>query len=152
MNLHRLHAVQPLPISLEAAWSFFSDPNNLPAITPPWLSFEVSSPAPERMYAGMILTYRVKPMLAIPVSWVTEITHVREPHYFVDEQRFGPYRFWHHEHHFRDAANGVELEDLIHYALPFGWLGQGVNALLVRRQLDEIFAFRRQALVERFGP
>ena len=151
MKLYRVHRVQQLPLSLDEAWAFFSDPNNLPAITPPSLGFEVTSEPPGEMYAGMILTYRVRPLFGIPVSWVTEITHVRAPHFFVDEQRFGPYRFWHHEHHFRETGAGVEVEDLVHYALPFGWLGRAVNRLTVRRRLDEIFTYRGRILRERFG-
>ena len=151
MKLHRLRFTQMLPIPPGEAWDFFSDPRNLPIITPPWLGFEVTSEVPDRMYAGMILSYRVRPVFGIPVTWVTEITHVDAPAFFVDEQRFGPYRFWHHEHHFRPAAGGVESEDLVHYAMPFGWAGEAVNALLVRKQLEEIFTFRREVLQKRFG-
>ena len=151
MKLYRLRYAQTLPISPEEAWDFFSDPHNLPVITPPWLGFEVTGEAPERMHAGMILTYRVSPALGIPVHWVTEITHVDEPTFFVDEQRFGPYKFWHHQHHLRPVEGGVESVDLVHYAMPFGPLGRAVNNLMVRKRLEEIFTFRRQVLRERFG-
>lgn len=151
MKLHRLHAVQRLPLSPAAAWDFFVRPENLPLITPPWLGFELTCRPPEAMYAGLILTYRLRPALRLPVRWVTEITHVEVPHFFVDEQRFGPYRFWHHQHHFRAVEGGVEMTDEVHYALPLGPLGGAVHALSVRRRLDDIFRFRRAALTERFG-
>lgn len=135
---------------MDAAWSFFSNPHNLAAITPPWLRFTVTSDVPETMYAGMILTNNVHPFQRISVNWITEITHVDAPTFFVDEQRFGPYRFWHHQHRFTAQENEVLVEDIVHYALPFGWLGQAVNGITVQRQLREIFAYRRKVLQERF--
>jgi len=149
MKLHRLDALQKLPISIQEAWDFFSDPHNLARITPGWMGFEVTSPPQERMYAGMIITYRVRPLLNVPMRWVTEITHVDEPHRFVDEQRFGPYRFWHHQHHFREIAGGVEATDNVHYALPPG--GGAVRRALVAPRLREIFAHRREVLERTFG-
>ncbi|HEX6747489.1 MAG TPA: SRPBCC family protein [Longimicrobium sp.] len=150
MKLHLLQATQNLPVSLSEAWDFFSDARNLARITPPSMGFEVTSALPGRMYAGMLITYRIRPLLGLPVSWVTEITHVDEPHRFVDEQRFGPYRFWHHQHLFREVAGGVEMRDLVHYALPPG--GGAVRRFLVAPRLEEIFAFRRQALERLLGP
>jgi len=147
-----LREVQRLPISLPEAWSFFSDPRNLPRITPPSLGLEPTSGLPERMYPGMIVTYNVRPIPWVSVGWVTEITHVREPVLFVDEQRFGPYRFWHHEHHFREVDGGVEMEDIVHYALPFGTIGRVFGGSLVRRRLEQIFSFRRRFLAREFDP
>jgi len=147
-----LREVQRLPISLAEAWTFFSDPRNLSRITPPSLGLEPTSDLPEKMYPGMIVTYRVRPIPWIRVGWVTEITHVRETSLFVDEQRFGPYRFWHHEHHFREIEGGVEMEDIVHSALPLGGVGRVVAGPLVRRRLDRIFAFRRRFLEREFGP
>ncbi len=146
-----LREVQRLPISLPEAWSFFSDPRNLSRITPPSLGLEVTSDLPGVMYSGMIITYLVRPIPWVSVGWVTEITHVREPVLFVDEQRFGPYRFWHHEHHFREVEGGVEMEDIVHYALPFGTIGRVFGGPLVRRRLEQIFSFRRRFLVREFG-
>ncbi len=146
-----LREVQRLPISVPEAWEFFSDPRNLSRITPPSLGLEVTSDLPGKMYPGMIITYRVRPIPWVPVGWVTEITHVREPSLFVDEQRFGPYRFWHHEHHFREVEGGVEMEDLVLYVLPLGWVGRVFGGPLVRRRLVEIFAFRRRFLEREFG-
>lgn len=151
MKLHRLHRRQRLPVSPEEAWAFFSDPQNLPLITPPWLDFQLTSAVPERMHPGMILTYTIRPFLGLKVRWVTEITHVDTPHFFVDEQRFGPYRFWHHQHHFREAKGGVEVEDVVHYALPFGPLGTFAHRLTVGGQLERIFSYRCEILEQRFG-
>jgi ligand-binding SRPBCC domain-containing protein len=149
--LRRLECRQTLPLSLPQAWAFFSRPENLARITPPDLGFEVTSPLPEQMYAGMIVTYRVRPFGGPCVSWVTEISHVREPEFFVDEQRSGPYRFWHHQHHFRAVAAGVEMTDLVHYQLPFGRVGDLLTGALVARRLTAIFSYRRQALAGLFG-
>jgi ligand-binding SRPBCC domain-containing protein len=151
MKLLSLQARQVLPISLDEAWSFFSDPRNLSRITPPSMAFEVTSEVPDRIYAGLIITYRVRPLLRVPMQWVTEITHVREPHFFVDEQRFGPYRFWHHQHLFREVEGGVEVSDWVHYALPVGAPRALVDRLLVGPQLRRIFGFREQTLARMFG-
>lgn len=151
MKLHLLRAEQSLPIPLDRAWDFFSDPRNLAEITPPALGFRIRSELPERMHAGMIVTYTVTPLLGVPVTWVTEITHVEEGRFFVDEQRFGPYRFWHHQHHFREIPGGVQVRDLIHYAMPRLPAAGIARRLLVGPQLRHIFAHRRRVLAERFG-
>jgi len=151
MRLERLTSSCLLPVGLDAAWEFFSDPRNLERITPPSLGIEITSDLPERMHPGMLVTYRVRPFPGFPVRWVTEITHVREPILFVDEQRFGPYRFWHHQHHFREIDGGTEVIDRVHYALPFGFLGWLLGSGIVRRQLAEIFSFRKRFLEEAFG-
>lgn len=151
MKLEVIHRQQRLPISLQTAWDFFSDPRNLHEITPPELGFQVTSPPVEKMYPGMIITYNITPLFGIARRWITEITHVAEPHLFVDEQRFGPYRFWHHQHLFREISGGVEIEDLVHYIIPFGRLGQIVAARLVRKELQRIFDFRSEVLSKKFG-
>lgn len=151
MRIESLQAVQVVPASPGEAWAFFSDPRNLARITPPSLGIRITSPVPERMHPGMIVTYSVRALAGIRAGWVTEITHVREPDLFVDEQRFGPYRFWHHQHLFRPVAGGVEVRDVVHYALPFGLPGRLAGGPIVRRRLREIFAFRRRALEEIFG-
>lgn len=149
MKLHVLEREQRLPIAPGTAWDFFSDARNLARITPPDMGFEVTSRLPERMYAGMIITYRVRPLLGVPVTWVTEITHVDEGRLFVDEQRFGPYRFWHHQHLFREIPGGVEVGDIIHYALPPG--AGPVRPFLVTPRLESIFDHRRAVLEKMFG-
>lgn len=151
MKVHRFAVRQRLAVDSAAAWRFFSDPGNLPHITPPWLGFEVVDDVPPRMYAGMIVRYRVRPLAGIPLSWTTEITHVREGEFFVDEQRFGPYRFWHHQHHFRPVEGGTEVEDVVHYALPADPASRPLASLLVGRRLDDIFGYRRRVLADRFG-
>jgi ligand-binding SRPBCC domain-containing protein len=149
MRLHRLEAIQRLPIPLALAWEFFADAGNLAKITPPWLRMKVTSPLPPRMYPGMIVTYRIRPVAGVPVTWVTEITHVVEGRLFVDEQRHGPYRMWHHEHHFREVEGGVETRDLVHYALPAG--GGVAHRWMVAPRLKQIFDFRREFLTRTFG-
>lgn len=152
MAIHTLHQRQILPTTREEAWAFFTDPRNLAKITPPGMGFVTVTPdLPSRIHAGLMIKYRVSPLAGIPMTWLTEITHVREGEYFVDEQRVGPYSLWHHEHHFHATADGkVEMEDRITYVLPFGWLGNLVHPFLVKPQLDRIFAFREKAVREIF--
>jgi ligand-binding SRPBCC domain-containing protein len=151
MKLHVLERTQEIPIALEEAWVFFSNPANLSLLTPPGLGFSMITPAPEKIYQGLILTYKVTPFLGLPIDWVTEITHVRDGEYFVDDQRIGPYRLWHHRHDFIKIDGGVEVRDTVHYALPMGPLGDLAHKLLVRRQLKVIFDFRSEYLTQRFG-
>jgi ligand-binding SRPBCC domain-containing protein len=150
MRLFTLSTVQRLGVGLDEAWSFFSDPANLQEITPPSLDFQIVSELPDRMYAGLIVVYRVTALPRVPMSWVTEITHVDAPHMFVDEQRFGPYRFWHHQHHFAEIPGGVEVRDIVHYAPPRP-LAPLVERFLVGPRLRGIFGHRRKVLAERFG-
>ena len=151
MSVHRLHRFQRLDATIEDAWRFFSDPRNLPLLTPPWLGFEITSPLTQGIYTGQIVTYRVRPLFGVPVTWVTEITAVEALHRFVDEQRVGPYGFWHHQHQLHTVEGGVEVEDLVHYALPLGPAGSIINRFLVAPRLHQIFAFRRRVLAEKFG-
>lgn len=150
--VYNIKTVQRIPLSLEQAWDFFSQPANLKAITPSHLGFEITSQHHgQRMYPGQIIEYRVKPLLGIPLYWMTEITHVIEQQFFVDEQRFGPYSLWHHQHHFKAIEGGVEMTDIVHYKLPLWWLGDLANALMVRQQLRGIFAYRYAAVDRLFG-
>jgi ligand-binding SRPBCC domain-containing protein len=152
MSFYAIRYVQHIPIPLSQAWDFFSSPENLATITPDYMQFRITSERPvPRAYAGQIITYIVKPLLGIPMRWMTEITHVATEKYFVDEQRIGPYRIWHHEHHFKATDNGVEMTDIVHYQLPLGWLGRLAHALFVRRQLENIFAYRAQKVKELLG-
>jgi ligand-binding SRPBCC domain-containing protein len=151
MKLFQINRQQCLPLSIEEAWTFFSDPRNLQKITPPSLRFEVLSDLPERIYPGELITYRIRPFLGIPLKWITEITHVFEPRLFIDEQRFGPYRFWQHQHHFRRIAGGVEVRDLVHYSLYGGPLASLIDTAVVRKQLTTIFDYRREYLEKTFG-
>lgn len=153
MSIHTLHRTLEIAATREAAWAFFSNPRNLARITPPALDFQITTPdLPEHIHAGMMIQYRVRPLLGIAMTWLTEITHVSEGDRFVDEQRVGPYAIWHHEHWFRESSPGcVEIEDRVTYRLPFGWLSEPVHALVVVRQLKAIFDYRTKAVEEVFG-
>lgn len=151
MKIYTLHAKQNLPITMEEAWNFLSNPKNLKVITPDYMGFNIQSGAERPMFAGQIIEYIVTPILGIKTKWVTEITHVVDKEYFVDEQRFGPYALWHHKHFIKEIDGGVEMEDLLHYKLPFGILGQLVHPFLVKPKLNEIFEYRKNKLVELFG-
>lgn len=148
--MHTLTRKQYLPISLEKAWSFFATPKNLNEVTPKELDFKILGDIPDVMYEGLIIQYYVKPMLNIPVLWVTEITHIKEGKYFVDEQRKGPYKTWHHEHHFEEVDGGVMMTDILHYDIGkslFGWVA---GKLFVHKKVSEIFDFRFKALESYF--
>ncbi len=146
-----LKYLQKLPISMQESWEFFSSPTNLKILTPQHLNFEiVKDHGHTKMYAGQIIAYRIRPILNFPIEWVSEISHIQEPYYFIDEQLFGPYKFWHHEHRFNPIPNGVEVVDTIHYKLPFGFLGKVLQSK-VKQDLESIFSFRRAKLEELFG-
>lgn len=149
--MYKIEREQFLPIPLQEAWDFFSSPSNLAKITPTSLGFVVHGSVPERMYPGLFIQYTVSPLLGIPMRWVTEITHVREGEYFVDEQRVGPYSIWHHEHFFTAVEGGVLMRDVVHYKVPLGILGQLVHPLIVRPKLEQIFSFRWEANERMFG-
>ena len=151
MKIYTLHSKQNLPITLQQAWDFFSDPKNLKTITPSYMSFIIKSGAEKPMFAGQIIQYIVTPVLGIKTKWVTEITHVENKKYFVDEQRFGPYALWHHKHFLKEIPGGVEMEDIVDYKIPMGFLGQLVHPFLVKPKLKEIFEHREKKLIELFG-
>jgi ligand-binding SRPBCC domain-containing protein len=151
-KVYTIKTVQKVPVSLEEAWDFFSKPSNLAAITPDNLGFNIISKYHgERMYPGQIIEYTVKPVLGIPLYWMTEITHVEDHKYFVDEQRFGPYSMWHHQHHFKQVEGGVEMTDIVHYKLPLFFLGDIAHALFVKAQLTHIFDYRFEAVEKKYG-
>lgn len=152
MSFHQLIKTQKVPADLDTVWAFISRPENLKAITPPYMGFDIRTPnLPEIMYPGMIVHYKVSPVAGIKLSWVSEISHIREKAYFVDEQRSGPYAMWHHEHAIEAIEGGVLMTDIISYKLPLGPLGDLAHWLFVRRQLEGIFAYRKQALDRIFG-
>lgn len=140
-----------MPISVDEAWNFLSDPKNLKRITPDYMGFKIISGDDRDMYPGQIIEYIVTPVLGIPTKWVTEITHVVDRQFFVDEQRFGPYALWHHKHFIKPIQGGVIMEDIVHYKLPFGILGQLVHPIIVKPKLNEIFKHRERTLIELFG-
>lgn len=148
---YTLRRKQTLATDIQEAWDFFLDPHNLPLITPPSLGFKITTDVPSSMYPGMIIGYKVHPLLGIPVTWVTEITQIREPSFFIDEQRYGPYRMWHHQHIFEAGRDGTTMTDIIDYVVPYGLLGVGLNRLVIGRKLRQIFDYREKALQARFG-
>lgn len=151
MKIYTLHKKQNLPISVDEAWDFLSDPRNLKTITPDYMGFHILSGADRPMFPGQIIQYIVTPVLGIKTKWVTEITHVKDKEYFVDEQRFGPYSLWHHKHFIKPIEGGVEMEDIVDYKVPMGILGQLVHPILVKPKLEEIFNYRTKKLEELFG-
>ncbi|WP_438973648.1 SRPBCC family protein [Polaribacter sp.] len=151
MKIYTLHKSQKLPISLDKAWQFLSDPKNLKTITPAYMSFDILSKIDRPLYTGQIIQYHVTPLLGIKTKWVSEITHIQEKEYFVDEQMYGPYALWHHKHFVKEIEGGVLLEDIIDYKVPLGILGQIVHPFLVQPKLEEIFKYRQEKLTELFG-
>ena len=151
-KVYSLKTIQLIPANINTAWDFFSNPANLQQITPNNLGFKIiSKHHGEKMYAGQLIEYTVKPLLAIPLYWMTEITHVQDKKYFVDEQRYGPYRLWHHQHHFKEVSGGVEMMDIVHYKLPFWFVGDIANSLFVSKQLKTIFDYRKEKVEQLFG-
>jgi ligand-binding SRPBCC domain-containing protein len=149
MPIYKLERTEIVQTSLENCWQFFSDPRNLAKITAPSLKLQVQSALPEQIYPGQLIEYIVRPLLGIPVRWLTEIVQVDSPRYFADEQRVGPYRMWHHEHFFREIGDAVtECRDLVHYIPPFGPMGALLDALFIKGQLAKIFDFRAQVLTQ----
>ncbi len=150
--MQELYFTQQLPITLDEAWLFFSNPANLKEITPAHMDFVVTSKHHgEKMYPGQIIRYIVKPVLGIPLNWCTEITHVVDRKYFIDEQRFGPYAFWHHQHHFAEVDGGVVMTDILNYKVPLGFLGDIADAVFINNEVKVIFEYRKKVLTERFG-
>ena len=150
-KIYRLQHEQLLNTTLDKAWAFFSAAENLQQITPSYMRFDVTSPQTNKpVYAGQIITYKIHPVLGIPLNWMTEITHVKEGQYFIDEQRRGPYSLWHHQHHFEAVEDGVKMTDIVHYALPFGIFGQFAHVLFVKKQLKDIFSYRKEKVAGLF--
>jgi len=151
-KVYSIKTIQTIPVSVAEAWDFFSSPANLKEITPAKLGFNIiSTHHGDTMYAGQIIEYKVSPVLGIPLYWMTEITQVVDKKYFVDEQRYGPYSMWHHQHHFKLVDGGVEMTDIVHYKLPFWFLGDIAQELFVKKQLQHIFDYRYAVVEKRFG-
>ncbi|HCY42040.1 MAG TPA: hypothetical protein DHV48_11905 [Prolixibacteraceae bacterium] len=150
-GIYTLEVQQFLNISLAEAWEFFSSPDNLAKITPPHMGFIITSGTPAKMYPGQIISYKVSPFPGFKTNWVTEITQVTNQCFFVDEQRFGPYQMWHHEHRFEVQGNGVLMTDRVSYKLPLGFLGRIAHAIFVKEQLKQIFSYRIAVMEQRFG-
>ena len=151
MKIFRLEKSINLPITIEECWQFFSSPKNLKVITPVYMGFNIIDVEETSMYPGQIIKYNVTPLFGINMKWVTEISHAEKNKFFVDEQRFGPYKFWHHKHIFKVIDGGVKVIDILDYALPFGFLGVLFHPYLIKPKLDEIFNYREKKLIEIFG-
>lgn len=152
MASYQFTRTQMIPATVDEVWTFISNPANLKEIAPAYMGFKVlSNSGSDTMYAGMIITYIVKPVMGIPVKWMTEITQVKEKEYFVDEQRMGPYKMWHHQHKIRAIDGGVLMTDIVTYIPPFWFLGAIANSLFIKKQLERIFNFRINAINEKFG-
>jgi ligand-binding SRPBCC domain-containing protein len=149
-GIYTLEVKQFIGIPIAEAWDFFSSPGNLSKITPEQMGFIITSGAAGKMYTGQIITYKVSPFPGFTTNWVTEITHVSEGRFFVDEQRFGPYSMWHHEHHFEVQGNGVLMTDRVSYKLPFGFLGRIAHFIFVKKQLRQIFEYREKFLEQAY--
>lgn len=152
MAFYQLKTEQRIPATMQEVWDFIRSPQNLKKITPAHMGFDIlTKDIPNQMYPGMIIAYKVSPILGIKMTWVTEITHVEEGHYFVDEQRVGPYKVWHHEHFIREENGEVVMSDIVTYVPPLGFLGAIANTLLIKKQLKQIFDFRFAAVEKAFG-
>ena len=149
--MYQFKTTQKLNISINEAWNFLSNPKNLKDITPEYMRFDIISGDDKKMFPGQIIEYILTPVFNIPFKWVTEITHVKQKKYFVDEQRFGPYSFWHHKHFIKEVEDGVIMEDIVHYKLPLGIIGRLAHRLFVKNKVEEIFSFRRKKLDSLFN-
>ena len=152
MPFYQLIKTQKIPATMEQVWEFMSNPANLQQITPSYMGFKITSISGNQgMYPGMIISYKVKPVLNLPITWVTEITHVKYLEFFVDEQRLGPYKMWHHQHKIEPIDGGVLMTDIVTYIPPFGFLGAIANTIFIENQLKNIFDFRKKAVEQIFG-
>jgi len=147
MAFYQFKKTQHFDNSIEELWNFISNPKNLKHITPEYMGFDImTDDLPDKMYEGMIISYKVAPLLGIKTNWVTEITHITDKKYFVDEQRVGPYKIWHHQHFLESTSDGTLMKDIVSYSPPLGILGRIANQLIIKKKLEEIFEFRFQAL------
>lgn len=152
MSFYQFKRQQVLTKSKDELWDFISNPKNLKKITPAYMGFDITSvDVPDKIYKGMIISYKLSPVFGMKTNWVTEITQVTPGSYFVDEQRVGPYKMWHHQHFLEPKDGGTLMTDIISYQVPFGFLGSLANGIIVKRKLEEIFEYRNKALKELFG-
>jgi ligand-binding SRPBCC domain-containing protein len=152
MPFYQFTRTQKLPVSINEIWDFISSPLNLKDITPEHMGFDVTSKnGQDKMYPGMIITYKVSPLFGIKLNWVTEITHVKDFEFFVDEQRIGPYKLWHHQHLIEPIEGGILMTDIVTYQPPLGLLGAIANTIIIKSQLRDIFDYREKMLENRFG-
>ncbi|OFX27612.1 MAG: hypothetical protein A2041_03060 [Bacteroidetes bacterium GWA2_31_9b] len=150
--MYKIRKTQQIPINISRAWDFFSKPENMGLITPSYMKFSIISRSDVGdMYPGMIITYTISPVLDIKIKWATEITQIKKHKYFIDNQIKGPYTIWHHEHHFNEIENGIEMTDILFYDLPYGFIGRFVHEIFVKKKVEEIFSYREHKIKELFG-
>ena len=149
--MHQLVKHQFVATDMESCWKFFSRPENLNEITPPDMQFKILTEVPEKVYTGLMIAYKVSPFPGWTTNWITEITHVEDGRMFIDEQRYGPYQLWHHEHHFKEVEGGIQMTDIVSYLAPFGFLGRWMEPFIIRPKIESIFSFREQKIEEIFG-
>ena len=150
MKTYKLTGKVILPISIEEAWDFFSNPNNLSKIMPTNMGFKVIEGATLPLYEGQIIAYTVTPLPLFKTSWVSEINHINKPHFFVDTQLEGPYKIWHHKHFLKEIDGGTEITDVVHYQVPFGLLGRLLHPIIIKPKLNKIFKHREQQIAQLF--
>jgi ligand-binding SRPBCC domain-containing protein len=151
MGFYQYKTTQLINGSEDEVWDFISSPANLREITPDYMGFDITTPdLPGKMYKGIIISYKVRPLLGIPVTWVTEITEISEKRFFIDQQRIGPYAFWHHQHFIEPSGSSTLMTDIVSYKPPFGLLGSVANYLIISNKIREIFEYRKHALEIRF--
>lgn len=151
MKIYQLRRRQRLAISRDEAWAFFSSPHYLNQITPDFFHVDITSPVPDDIYAGLLISYRMTAVFGVPMAWLSEVSHCDQPRRFVYQQRVGPFKFWSHEVALIECADGVELEDIMFYTMPLGWLGQWLHRILIGPKLEQIFDTRRDYLQARWG-
>lgn len=152
MGFYQFRRTQTINSPIEEIWDFISSPKNLKNITPDYMGFDITSEnIPSKMYEGMIISYNVSPLFGINTTWVTEIVHLKENSYFVDEQRVGPYKLWHHQHFLESTDNGTLMTDIVSYQPPLGILGSLANKMIIKKKLNEIFDYRTKALLNLFS-
>jgi len=151
MGFYQKKQTQHFNNTVDELWAFISNPKNLKLITPDYMGFDiVTEGLPDKMYEGMIIGYKVSPLLGIKTTWVTEVTHIEDKQYFVDEQRVGPYKMWHHQHFLEATPKGTLMNDIVSYQPPFGIFGMMANQLIIKKKLEEIFSYRTKVLSELF--
>jgi ligand-binding SRPBCC domain-containing protein len=149
--MFQIKTKQIIKTDIQTCWDFFSSPKNLNIITPPSMGFIVKTELPDKMYEGLMIEYTVKPLFNIPMNWITEIKTVKNHEFFIDEQRKGPYKIWHHEHHFKETKEGIEMTDIVSYELPLGFLGKIAHPLVVKNKLKQVFDYRYEKVNELFN-
>ena len=151
MNIYQLYRQQALKLSRQEAWDFFSSPYYLNQITPDFFNVEITSKVPAKIYAGLLISYKMKAVFGMPMAWLSEVSQCDEPQRFVYQQAIGPFKFWSHEVRLSEADDHILMEDIVFYAMPWGWLGQVLHTLLIGKKLQQIFDTRQQYLQAKWG-